>query len=63
MRALRIGHLLGTMRLVVRVDPATTATSQPLCATLGFGRTARRLIDGAVYVPSLTLESRPGVTP
>ena len=61
--ALRIGHPLGVMHVVVQVDPATSGAPQPRFAALGFARTARRLMKGMVYVPDPALESRPGATP
>jgi len=54
---MRIGHPLGVMDLVVQVDPATANTQQPHFSALGFSRTARRLMDGVVYVPNPALES------
>ena len=55
--ALRIGHPLGVMHLEVRVDPETASAPEPRFAALGFSRTARRLMDGVVYVPNPALES------
>lgn len=54
--ALRIGHPLGVMHLVVRVDPASAGAAQPRFEALGFSRTARRLMDGVVYVPNPAIE-------
>jgi 2-methylaconitate cis-trans-isomerase PrpF len=50
-RSLRIGHPLGVMNLAVEVDENTASSSTPHFQVLGFGRTARRLMDGVVYVP------------
>jgi 2-methylaconitate isomerase len=55
--ALGIGHPLGVMHLVVRIDPETASAAQPRFDALGFSRTARRLMDGVVYVPNPALES------
>jgi 2-methylaconitate isomerase len=46
--ALRIGHPLGVMDVVVAVEKAA---AEPCFAKLGFARTARRLMDGLAYVP------------
>lgn len=47
---LRIGHPLGVMRVRVEESDGETNTEAPF-ARLGFSRTARRLMDGHVYVP------------
>jgi 2-methylaconitate isomerase len=47
---LRIGHPLGVMDVVVAVD-GESASTETRFATLGFARTARRLMDGRAYVP------------
>ncbi|MBW6399297.1 hypothetical protein KPL78_15660 [Roseomonas sp. HJA6] len=51
---LRIGHPLGVMEVVVRASPEADAAG-PRFERLGFGRTARRLMDGIAYVPRSTL--------
>ena len=51
--ALRIGHPLGVMTLRVDVDGEHRASGTPRFRALGISRTARRLMDGAVYVPRL----------
>jgi 2-methylaconitate isomerase len=50
-RFLRIGHPLGVMRVTVEVDENAASASTPNFRVLGFGRTARRLMDGMVYTP------------
>lgn len=45
---LRIGHPLGVMKVVVR---ARSGGEEPAFERLGFGRTARRLMQGTAYVP------------
>jgi len=45
--SLRMGHPLGVMEVVVRL---ATTESEPRFERLGFGRTARRLIEGVAYV-------------
>jgi 2-methylaconitate isomerase len=50
-RFLRIGHPLGVMHVTVEVDGSTASASIPDFRVLGFGRTARRLMDGVVYTP------------
>jgi 2-methylaconitate cis-trans-isomerase PrpF len=49
--SLRIGHPLGVMHVKVQVEETTASGSNPKFQVLGFGRTARRLMDGVVYVP------------
>ena len=46
--SLRIGHPLGVMDVVVR---AHEAAGEPRFERLGFGRTARRLMQGTAFVP------------
>ena len=53
---LRIGHPMGVMRVNVTVEPANVAGGVRF-ATLGFSRTARRIMDGTVYVPRERLAS------
>jgi 2-methylaconitate isomerase len=50
--ALRIGHPLGVMDVVVAVDPASQGEDIRYTA-LGFERTARRLMAGEAYLPAL----------
>lgn len=50
-QSLRIGHPLGVMQVAVQVTENAASTSAPIFRALGFGRTARRLMDGIVYVP------------
>lgn len=50
-RFLRIGHPLGVMHVTVEVDGSAASASIPEFRVLGFGRTARRLMDGVVYTP------------
>jgi 2-methylaconitate isomerase len=52
-RTLRIGHPLGVMDVTVEIDGAMASASHPNFRVLGFGRTARRLMDGVVYTPRL----------
>lgn len=54
-RALRIGHPLGVMTVTVDVE-GTDEQGAPRFSALGFSRTARRLMDGVVYVPRRDLE-------
>jgi 2-methylaconitate cis-trans-isomerase PrpF len=56
-RTLRIGHPLGVMTVTVDVDHTSRADAEPRFAALGFARTARRLMDGFVYVPHADLET------
>lgn len=49
--ALRIGHPLGVMHVKVRVEPGSDPL-QLAFETLSFPRTARRLMEGKVYVPN-----------
>ncbi len=53
---LRIGHPMGVMRVNVISEPANVAGGVRF-ATLGFSRTARRIMDGTVYVPRKRLAS------
>jgi 2-methylaconitate cis-trans-isomerase PrpF len=48
---LRIGHPLGVMRVAVEPEPGTAGASLRY-RRLGFGRTARRIMSGEVYVPA-----------
>lgn len=50
---LRIGHPYGVMDVKVTVDPA--CKDEPI-RRIGVGRTARRIMDGHVYVPKKVLE-------
>lgn len=50
-QSLRIGHPLGVMHVTVEVDGSTASASIPNFKALGFGRTARRLMDGMIYIP------------
>lgn len=45
---LRIGHPLGVMEVAVRAAPGA---GEPCFERLGFGRTARRLMQGLAFVP------------
>ena len=47
---LRIGHPMGTMSVTVRAERANVPGGVAFAA-LGFSRTARRIMDGFVYVP------------
>jgi 2-methylaconitate cis-trans-isomerase PrpF len=47
---LRIGHPSGSMKITVRAKPANRPEGVEFEA-LGFERTARRIMDGTVYVP------------
>lgn len=51
--ALRIGHPLGVMLVKVQVEPRANEL-EPAFSELGITRTARRLMDGAIYVPTST---------
>lgn len=53
---LRIGHPLGVMEVLVSVDPASQGTEigDMRFTTLGFTRTARRLMAGVAYLPKDT---------
>lgn len=48
---LSIGHPLGIMHVVVRTRAANNEAGMEIQG-LGFGRTARRIMDGTVYVPT-----------
>lgn len=50
---LRIGHPLGIMRVRVKARPSNASGGVEFEA-LGFGRTARHIMEGKVYVPSST---------
>jgi 2-methylaconitate cis-trans-isomerase PrpF len=50
---LRIGHPLGIMRVRVKARAANTAGDVAF-DELGFGRTARHIMEGTVYVPTAT---------
>lgn len=49
--SLSIGHPSGIMRVVVTTHEANNEAGMEIDA-LGFGRTARRIMDGMVYVPT-----------
>ena len=51
---LRIGHPMGIMRVNVVAEPANVIGGVRFAA-LGFSRTARRIMDGTVYVPRALL--------
>ncbi len=51
--ALRIGHPMGVMDVVVTVDPDSRGDDIGF-TTLGFARTARRLMAGQAYLPAET---------
>lgn len=51
---LRIGHPLGSMHVVVRAQPEAVA-GEVAFERLGFGRTARLLMQGTAYVPRSVL--------
>ena len=48
---LRIGHPLGVMVVKVQTKPGDKSL-EPAFLELGIARTARRLMDGAIYVPT-----------
>jgi 2-methylaconitate isomerase len=50
---LRIGHPLGVMDVVVTIDPKSQDEDIHF-TTLGFARTARRLMAGQAYLPTAT---------
>jgi len=54
-RTLRIGHPLGVMTVTIDVE-GIDEHGLPRFSALGFSRTARRLMDGTVYVPRRDLE-------
>jgi len=54
-RSLRIGHPLGIMTVTVEAE-GTDAHGAPRLTALGMSRTARRLMDGTLYLPQLDLE-------
>jgi len=49
--SLRIGHPSEVMKGRVKLKPANNEERVEF-ETLGFGRTARKIMDGMVYVPS-----------
>ena len=51
---LRIGHPMGVMDVLVSIDSASEGT-EIRYATLGFVRTARRLMAGTAYLPADSL--------
>ena len=51
---LRIGHPMGVMTVTVEARPANASRGVAF-STLAFSRTARRIMDGFVYVPRETL--------
>lgn len=54
--SLRIGHPLGAMEVVCKADPGAGAAGASF-SRLGFGRTARRLMEGTAYLPRHVLET------
>jgi 2-methylaconitate cis-trans-isomerase PrpF len=48
---LRIGHPNGVMNVVVEVSPSSSAPEGVRFDKLGFARTARKIMDGTVYIP------------
>lgn len=54
---LRIGHPLGVMSVKVQSRPANVLEGVEFDA-LGFSRTARRIMDGFVYVPASTFSEK-----
>ncbi|HZZ02746.1 2-methylaconitate cis-trans isomerase PrpF family protein [Paraburkholderia sp.] len=56
LRQLRIGHPLGVMEITVETEVPGGDVPVRFIA-LGFGRTARRLMDGCLYVPSADFDS------
>ena len=52
---LRIGHPMGVMKVNVQAEPANELGGVSF-STLSFSRTARRIMDGVVYVPRDTFE-------
>lgn len=52
---LRIGHPSGSMKITVRARPANCPEGVEFEA-LGFERTARRIMDGTVYVPAAEVQ-------
>lgn len=52
---LRIGHPSGSMKITVKARPANCAEGVEFEA-LGFERTARRIMDGTVYVPAADIQ-------
>ena len=52
---LRIGHPLGVMPVKVHVGRDVSPGPTPTFSALGFSRTARRLMDGKMYVPRTDL--------
>ncbi len=52
---LRIGHPMGVMTVNVQADPANELGGMSFSA-LSFSRTARRIMDGFVYVPRDTMD-------
>ena len=48
--SLRIGHPMGIMRVSVQAEPSN-AEGGVSFSMLGFSRTARRIMDGMVYIP------------
>ena len=55
--SLRIGHPLGVMQVNVAAEKSNRLGGVSF-TTLGFSRTARRIMDGTVYVPRKDLELR-----
>lgn len=52
----RIQHPLGMMPIVVETSPSQDQGSTPTFESLSFIRTARRIMDGRLYVPSDVLD-------
>lgn len=48
---LKIEHPSGVMPVLVKVDKKSEANATPLFEVLAFVRTARRIMDGSVYIP------------
>ncbi|KIW19930.1 hypothetical protein PV08_00505 [Exophiala spinifera] len=51
-----IAHPVGVMPVAVEVEESSTDRGNPKFLTLSFIRTARRLMDGRIYVPTETLD-------
>ena len=62
MRNLRIGHPLGVMEVTVESQHVSNDVP-PRYVALGFSRTARRLMEGSVYVPVADIEMVTADTP
>ncbi|KAL2837819.1 PrpF protein [Aspergillus pseudodeflectus] len=55
LNTLRIAHPLGEMPVAVHVEAGTADTMSPAFSSLSFIRSARRLMDGHAFVPSLPM--------